>query len=52
MVVHTFNPSTWEAKAGGSLLEWGQPDLQSKFEDSQGHTEKPSLEKPISQPTN
>jgi hypothetical protein len=26
-VVHTYNPSTWEAKAGGSLVQ-GQPGLQ------------------------
>jgi hypothetical protein len=25
---------------------WGQPDLQSEFQDSQGYTEKPCLEKP------
>jgi hypothetical protein len=25
---------------------WGQPGLQSKFQDSQGYTEKPCLEKP------
>jgi hypothetical protein len=24
---------------------WGQPDLQSEFQDSQGYTEKPCLEK-------
>jgi hypothetical protein len=35
-VVHTFDPSTWEAKAG-------QPGLQSEFQDSQGYTEKPCL---------
>ena len=27
-VVHTFNPSTWEAEAGASLWVWGQPGLQ------------------------
>jgi hypothetical protein len=31
-VAHTFNPSTWEAEAG-------------EFQDSQGYTEKPCLEK-------
>jgi hypothetical protein len=35
-----FNPSTWEAEAGG-----GQPGLQSEFQDNQGYTEKPCLEK-------
>jgi hypothetical protein len=38
--VHTFNPSTSEAEAG---LVWGQPGLQSKFQDSHGYTEKPCL---------
>lgn len=31
MVVHGFGPSTWEAKAGGSLWVWGQSSLQSKL---------------------
>jgi hypothetical protein len=38
----TFNPSTWEAGAGGFLSS----GLQSEFQDSQGYTEKPCLEKP------
>ena len=42
-MVHTFNPSTWEAEAGGSLSVQGQADLQSKFQDSQGYTETPCL---------
>jgi hypothetical protein len=42
-VAHTFNPSTWEAEAGGVR---GQPGLQSEFQDSQGYTEKPCLKKP------
>jgi hypothetical protein len=33
VVAHTFNPSTWEAEA-------------ARFEDRQGYTEKPFLEKP------
>jgi hypothetical protein len=40
MVTHAFNPSTWEAEAGGFLSSrtaWSK--------DSQGYTEKPSLEK-------
>jgi hypothetical protein len=44
MVAHTFNPSTWEAEAGGFFVR-GQPGLQSEFQDSQGYTEKPCLEK-------
>ena len=41
MVVHAFNPSTWEAEAGGFLR--GQSSLKSEFQDSQGFTEKPCL---------
>jgi hypothetical protein len=29
---------------------WGQPGLQSEFQDSQGYTEKPCLEKPTHPP--
>lgn len=42
-MVHTFNPSSWEAEVNGSL---NQPDLQSKIQDGQGTTEKPCLENP------
>jgi hypothetical protein len=45
MVAHTFNPSTPEAEAGGSLRMWGQPGLQNEFQDSQGWAEKPHLKK-------
>jgi hypothetical protein len=39
------NPSTWEAEAeAGGFLSSSQPGLQSEFQDSQGYTEKPSLE--------
>jgi hypothetical protein len=44
MVVHAFNPSTWEAEAG-RLLSSGQPGIQSEFQNSQGYTEKPCLKK-------
>jgi hypothetical protein len=44
VVAHTFNPSTWEAEAGGFLVQV-QPGLQSEFQDSQGYTEKHCLEK-------
>jgi hypothetical protein len=43
VVAHTFNPSTWEVEAG-RFLSLSQPGLQSKFQDSQGYTEKPCLE--------
>jgi hypothetical protein len=39
MVAHTFNPSTQEAEAGGSLLVQG-----SRFKGSKDHIEKPCLE--------
>jgi hypothetical protein len=34
IVAHTFSPSTWKAGAGVSLSVWGQPGLQSEFQDS------------------
>ena len=45
MVAHAFNPSTQEAEAVDFCVR-GQPGLQSEFQDSQGYTEKPCLEKP------
>jgi hypothetical protein len=39
VVAHTFNPSTWEAEADGSLT-LSQPGLLNEFQDSQGYTEK------------
>jgi hypothetical protein len=44
VVAHTFDPSTQEAEAG-RFLSRGQPGLQSEFQNSQGYTEKPCLEK-------
>ena len=48
MVAHAFNPRIWEPEAGEflSLRPGGQPGLQSEFQDSQGYTKKPCLEKP------
>jgi hypothetical protein len=45
-VVHTFNPSTWRQRQRQEVF-WvrGQPGLQSEFQDSQGYTEKPCLNK-------
>ena len=47
MVVHIFSPSTGRQKTGtlAKLRVPGQPGLQSEFQDSQGYTEKPCLEK-------
>jgi hypothetical protein len=44
VVVHAFNPSTWEERQADFWV-WGQPGLQSEFQDSQGYTEKPCLKK-------
>jgi hypothetical protein len=44
VVVHTFNPSTWEAGAGRSLSLMAAMS-RSEFRDSQGDTEKSSLKK-------
>ena len=43
-MAHAFNPSTWEAEAGGFLSS--RPAWSTEFQDSQGYTEKPCLEKP------
>jgi hypothetical protein len=43
VVMHAFNPSTWEAEAGRFLSlrrAWS-----TEFQDIQGYTEKPCLEK-------
>jgi hypothetical protein len=45
VVMHAFNPSTWEAEAGG-FLSSRPACLQSEFQDSQDYTEKPCLEPP------
>jgi hypothetical protein len=44
VLVHTFNPSTWEAETG-EFLSLCQPGLQSEIQDSWGYTEKPCLTK-------
>ena len=43
MVGHTFNPSPWEAEAGGSLRVRAQPGLQSEFQASLDYIVKPCL---------
>jgi hypothetical protein len=47
VVAKAFNLSTWEVEAGRFLISRvrGQTGLQSEFQDSQGYTEKPCLEK-------
>jgi hypothetical protein len=44
VVAHAFNPSTWRQRQADFWVR-GQPGLQSEFQDSQGYTEKPCLEK-------
>jgi hypothetical protein len=41
VVAQAFNPSTREA----DFWVWGQPGLQSEFQDSPGYKEKPCLKK-------
>jgi hypothetical protein len=43
VVANTFTPSTWEAEEGGFLSS--SPTWSTEFQDSQGYTEKPCLEK-------
>jgi hypothetical protein len=45
IVAHAFNPSTRRQRQVDYWVR-GQPGLQSEFQDSQGYTEKPCLEKP------
>jgi hypothetical protein len=46
-----LNPSTQEAEAG-RFLRLRPAWLQTEFQDSQGYTEKPCLEKPKTKQTN
>jgi hypothetical protein len=41
VVAHAFNPRQRQA----DFWVWGQPGLQSEFQDSQGYAEKPCLRK-------
>ena len=45
-MARAFNSSTREAEAGGSQRLWGQPSLQSEFQNSQDYTERPCLKHP------
>jgi hypothetical protein len=51
VVAHAFNPSTREAEAG-RFLSSRPSGLQSEFQDSQGYTEKPCLEKQTNKQAN
>jgi hypothetical protein len=42
VLVHAFNPSTSRQRQADFWV-WGQPGLQSEFQDSQDYTEKPCL---------
>ena len=47
-MAHTFNTAL-QRQRQVDLGVWGQPDLQSKFQDGQGNTEKPCLENKMKQ---
>jgi hypothetical protein len=42
---YAFNPSIWEAKAGGALWLLAQPDLHKEFQTSWKHIVRPYLKK-------
>jgi hypothetical protein len=44
-MVHAFNPGSWRQRQADFWVR-GQRGLQSEFQDSQGYTEEPCLEKP------
>ena len=55
VVVHTFNPSTWEAEAGRFYVFKTQSQSglhSSEFQDSQGHKKKTLSQNKIKHPTN
>ena len=52
VVVHTFNSSTWETEAGGSLWVWDQPSLQSEFQERPGLNKTPSWNTKSNKQTN
>lgn len=45
MVAYAFDPSAGEVQVELCVFE-AQPDLQSKFQDSQNYIERPCLKKP------
>lgn len=49
-VVHAFNPNTWEAKTGRSLLVWSKPTQHNEFQSSQIYIVIPCLKMIIPAP--
>jgi FKBP-type peptidyl-prolyl cis-trans isomerase len=45
VVVHTFNPSTWEAEAEAGEFLISRPAWSTEFQDSQGYKDKPFIKK-------
>jgi hypothetical protein len=45
MVAHAFNPALGRQRQVDFWVR-GEPSLQSEFQNSQGYTDKPCLEKP------
>ena len=45
MVSHAFNPSSWGEETRGSLKVQGQPDLHSKFLDSQSYIRRHQIQR-------
>jgi hypothetical protein len=50
VVVHAFNPTLGRQRQADFWV-WGQPGLQSEFQDSQGYTEKPFFKKQTNKQT-
>lgn len=44
LVVHTSNPSNWEAEAGGSLQPWTQPGVHWEFQANYAYKVRPYLD--------
>lgn len=49
VVLHIYNPSIWEAEAGGIPWVWGQPGLRSEFKISPHYIAIPCLKKKVTQ---
>lgn len=44
VMVHSLNPSNWEAAAGRSLWACGQPALHNEFQTSKGYIDARQIE--------